>query len=124
MTNASLPETINAAEAAHFGALAAEWWDPKGSSAMLHKLNPVRLRFIRSALDAHLGGDGTSRRPLAGKNALDVGCGAGGAMGLLSARYPSAQVVGFDLSEGMLRQRDSGVRERLPRWLGGRTLCQ
>lgn len=77
MTNASLPETINAAEAAHFGALAAEWWDPKGSSAMLHKLNPVRLRFIRSALDAHLGGDGTSRRPLAGKNALDVGCGAG-----------------------------------------------
>jgi 2-polyprenyl-6-hydroxyphenyl methylase / 3-demethylubiquinone-9 3-methyltransferase len=69
--------TINAAEAAHFGALAAEWWDPKGSSAMLHKLNPVRLGFIRTAIDAHLGRDGKARYPLADKTALDVGCGAG-----------------------------------------------
>ncbi len=77
MTNASLGTTINAAEAAHFGALAADWWDPKGSSAMLHKLNPVRLGFIRAAIDAHFGADGKSRYPLAGKTALDVGCGAG-----------------------------------------------
>ena len=77
MTNASTATTINASEAAHFGALAAEWWDPKGSSAMLHKLNPVRLGFIRSASDAHFGGDGKSRFPLSGKSALDVGCGAG-----------------------------------------------
>jgi 2-polyprenyl-6-hydroxyphenyl methylase/3-demethylubiquinone-9 3-methyltransferase len=77
MTNASLPKTINAAEAAHFGALAADWWDPQGSSAMLHKLNPVRLRFIRAAIDAHLGSDAKSRHPLSGKTTLDVGCGAG-----------------------------------------------
>jgi len=77
MTNASAATTINAAEAAHFGALAADWWDPKGSSAMLHKLNPVRLGFIRTAIDAHFGGDDKSRHPLAGKTALDVGCGAG-----------------------------------------------
>jgi 2-polyprenyl-6-hydroxyphenyl methylase/3-demethylubiquinone-9 3-methyltransferase len=77
MTNASTATTINAAEAAHFGALAADWWDPKGSSAMLHKLNPVRLGFIRTAIDAHFGGDDKSRHPLAGKTALDVGCGAG-----------------------------------------------
>ena len=77
MTNASLPTTINAAEAAHFGALAADWWDPKGSSAMLHKLNPVRLRFIRAAIDAHFGSDAKSRYPLSGKTTLDVGCGAG-----------------------------------------------
>jgi 2-polyprenyl-6-hydroxyphenyl methylase/3-demethylubiquinone-9 3-methyltransferase len=77
MTNASIATTINAAEAAHFGALAADWWDPKGSSGMLHKLNPVRLGFIRTAIDAHFGGDGKSRHPLAGKTALDVGCGAG-----------------------------------------------
>jgi 2-polyprenyl-6-hydroxyphenyl methylase / 3-demethylubiquinone-9 3-methyltransferase len=77
MTNASIATTINAAEAAHFGALAADWWDPKGSSAMLHKLNPVRLRFIRTAIDAHFDGDGKSRRPITGKTALDVGCGAG-----------------------------------------------
>lgn len=77
MTNASTATTINAAEAAHFGALASEWWDPKGSSAMLHKLNPVRLAFIRNAVDAHFGSNGKSRHPLVGKTALDVGCGAG-----------------------------------------------
>ena len=43
MANASSSTTIRPDEAAHFGALAAQWWDPKGSSAMLHKLNPVRL---------------------------------------------------------------------------------
>lgn len=69
--------TINPKEAAHFGAMAAEWWDPKGSSAMLHKLNPVRLGFVRAAIDAHFGSDRSARQPLAGKSALDVGCGAG-----------------------------------------------
>jgi 2-polyprenyl-6-hydroxyphenyl methylase / 3-demethylubiquinone-9 3-methyltransferase len=69
--------TIRPSEAAHFGALAADWWDPKGSSAMLHKLNPVRLGFIRAALDRHFGSDAGGLKPLAGRSALDVGCGAG-----------------------------------------------
>jgi 2-polyprenyl-6-hydroxyphenyl methylase/3-demethylubiquinone-9 3-methyltransferase len=69
--------TIRPAEAAHFGALAAEWWDPKGSSAMLHRLNPVRLGFIRAAIDAHFGTDSLALKPLQGRRALDVGCGAG-----------------------------------------------
>lgn len=77
MTNASLATTINATEAAHFGGLASEWWDPKGSSAMLHRLNPVRLGFIRTAVDAHFGCDAKARYPLTGMSALDVGCGAG-----------------------------------------------
>lgn len=77
MGNASSSATIRAEEAAHFGRLAADWWDPKGSSAMLHRLNPVRLQFIRAAIDAHWPGDSRSVRPLAGKRALDVGCGAG-----------------------------------------------
>ena len=45
--------TIRPEEAAHFGKLAADWWDPKGSSAMLHRLGPVRLGFLREAIDAH-----------------------------------------------------------------------
>ena len=77
MANASLSTTIRPDEAAHFGALAAQWWDPKGSSAMLHRLNPVRLGYVRAAIDAHWRGDSLSVRPLAGKRALDVGCGAG-----------------------------------------------
>jgi 2-polyprenyl-6-hydroxyphenyl methylase/3-demethylubiquinone-9 3-methyltransferase len=69
--------TIDPREAAHFGKLAADWWDPKGSSAMLHRLNPARLRYIREAVDLHWDGDDASFTPLGGKTALDVGCGAG-----------------------------------------------
>jgi len=69
--------TIRPDEAEHFGRLAEDWWDPRGSSAMLHRLNPVRLAFLREAVDQHWRGDTGSVRPLAGKRALDVGCGAG-----------------------------------------------
>jgi len=74
MANAT---TIRPDEAAHFGKLAADWWDPKGASAMLHKLNPLRLAFVRDAVDVHWRGDSRTLKPLAGKRALDVGCGAG-----------------------------------------------
>jgi len=69
--------SILASEAAHFGAMAGDWWDPKGASAMLHKLNPVRLSYIRDQIDQHWQLDEMSRRPLTSKSALDVGCGAG-----------------------------------------------
>jgi 2-polyprenyl-6-hydroxyphenyl methylase / 3-demethylubiquinone-9 3-methyltransferase len=64
-------------EAAHFGQLAGDWWDPKGASAMLHRLNPVRLAYLRDRIDQHWQIDERALRPLAGKSALDVGCGAG-----------------------------------------------
>ena len=86
--------TIRPDEAAHFGALAADWWDPKGSSAMLHRLNPVRLGFIRDAIDRHWGGDIESASPLVGKSAVDVGCGAGLLCEPLSRL--GAQVTGVD----------------------------
>ena len=76
-SNTSAGQTIRPDEAAHFGKLAKDWWDPKGSSAMLHKLNPIRLQFLREAIDLHWAGDIRSAKPLAGKTALDVGCGAG-----------------------------------------------
>jgi 2-polyprenyl-6-hydroxyphenyl methylase / 3-demethylubiquinone-9 3-methyltransferase len=69
--------TIDTKEAEHFGRLAADWWNPKGSSAMLHRLNPARLGYIRAAIDAHWGGDESGFAPLTGKSAIDVGCGAG-----------------------------------------------
>ena len=75
MANAT--SSILASEAAHFGRLAADWWDPKGASAMLHRLNPPRLAYLRERIDAHWGGDPAGFAPLAGKRVLDVGCGAG-----------------------------------------------
>lgn len=76
-TPATPAATIRPEEAAHFGQLAADWWDPQGSSKMLHKLNPVRLGFIRSAIDAHWPEGAALVKPLSGKSAIDVGCGAG-----------------------------------------------
>ena len=70
-------DSVVAREAAHFGRLAADWWNPQGSSAMLHRLNPVRLAYLREAIDTHWGGSATDFAPLKGRSALDVGCGAG-----------------------------------------------
>ena len=64
-------------EVRQFAAQARDWWDPDGSEAMLHKLNPVRLKYVREQIDRHWQTDECSRRPLEGKSALDVGCGAG-----------------------------------------------
>ena len=81
VTTATIPQaadaSIVAAEAAHFGRLAQDWWNPKGSSAMLHRLNPVRLTYIRGAIDRHWDLDDRSFSPLAGKRVLDMGGGAG-----------------------------------------------
>jgi 2-polyprenyl-6-hydroxyphenyl methylase/3-demethylubiquinone-9 3-methyltransferase len=92
--------TIRPEEAAHFADLAKDWWDPRGSSAMLHRMNPVRLAFLRAAIDRHWGGDPDRVKPLAGKRALDIGCGAG----LLTeplARL-GAEVTGVDAAEASI----------------------
>jgi 2-polyprenyl-6-hydroxyphenyl methylase/3-demethylubiquinone-9 3-methyltransferase len=83
-------------EAERFGRLANDWWDPKGRSAMLHKLNPVRLKYVRDQIDQHWQADECSRTPLAGKTALDVGCG-GGLLAEPLARM-GARVTGIDAS--------------------------
>jgi len=79
MTMASdpLPPTVDPDQAAHFGRMAADWWDPNGSSAMLHRMNPVRLAYIRDRLDQHWGLDECDLKSLRGRRAADVGCGAG-----------------------------------------------
>ena len=67
--------TVDASEVAKFSALAAEWWDPAGKFAPLHKFNPVRLAFIRDTAAAHFGRGGL--KPFKGLTLLDIGCGGG-----------------------------------------------
>ena len=45
--------TIDEDEVARFGRLARQWWDARGPMAALHKLNPVRLGYIRDHAAAH-----------------------------------------------------------------------
>jgi len=69
--------TVDPEEIDRFGAQAEAWWDSKGSFRTLHRINPVRLGFIRQHLLAHFRGDPSSLRPFAGLSLLDIGCGGG-----------------------------------------------
>jgi 2-polyprenyl-6-hydroxyphenyl methylase/3-demethylubiquinone-9 3-methyltransferase len=72
-----------------FSALAHRWWDPSSEFKPLHQINPLRLGWIDALA------------PLAGKSALDVGCG-GGILAEAMARS-GARVKGVDLSDKALK---------------------
>jgi 2-polyprenyl-6-hydroxyphenyl methylase / 3-demethylubiquinone-9 3-methyltransferase len=89
--------SVDPGEVAKFSALAAEWWDPSGKFAPLHKFNPVRLEFIRREAAARFGRDTRGLRPFEGLTLLDIGCG-GGLLSEPMARLGFA-VIGADASE-------------------------
>ena len=88
---------MDARELARFARLADLWWDANGPLRALHRLNPVRLRYIRDRLCAHFGRDALSPSPLAGLRLLDIGCG-GGLLAEPMARL-GARVMGADAAE-------------------------
>ncbi|MDR2113433.1 MAG: bifunctional 2-polyprenyl-6-hydroxyphenol methylase/3-demethylubiquinol 3-O-methyltransferase UbiG, partial [Candidatus Accumulibacter sp.] len=67
-----------------FGQIAHHWWDPQSEFRPLHEIDPLRLSWI----DRHVA--------LAGKTALDIGCGGGILSESLARR--GASVTGIDLS--------------------------
>jgi 2-polyprenyl-6-hydroxyphenyl methylase/3-demethylubiquinone-9 3-methyltransferase len=89
--------SVDPAEVAKFSAIAAEWWDPTGKFAPLHKFNPVRLNFIRQEVGGHFGLKPDALRPCTGLSLLDIGCG-GGLLSEPMARLGFA-VTGADASE-------------------------
>lgn len=89
--------SIDPAEVERFSRIAAEWWDPKGKFAPLHKFNPVRLAFIRDQALYRFGRDPKARRPFEGLRLLDIGCG-GGLLSEPMTRLGFA-VTGVDASE-------------------------
>lgn len=66
--------TMLDAERRKFDALADEWWNPDGPMRPLHRMNPLRTRWIADRLACPKGGAGPDLR---GMTILDVGCGAG-----------------------------------------------
>ena len=65
-------------EVSRFEALAEEFWDPEGPMRPLHRLNPLRIAYIRdhaAKLPAASAAGGL--RPLSGLRLADIGCGPG-----------------------------------------------
>lgn len=73
----AMRNTIDQKEIQAFSKDAAHWWDQDGPFKPLHRLNPVRLRYIKEQICAHYGQDTLSLKPFMGLDILDVGCGGG-----------------------------------------------
>ncbi len=86
--------TVDPAEIAKFSKLSDEWWNPNGKMAPLHRINPLRLTFIRDAACRKFDRSAKSLGCLSGLRLLDIGCGAG----LLCEPFArlGAQVIGVD----------------------------
>ena len=89
--------TIDPEDVARFSAIAEEWWDENGKFKPLHRINPLRIGYIREHAVAHFGLDDSAASPFSGLKLLDVGCG-GGLISEPMARL-GAEVTGIDASE-------------------------
>ena len=104
--------SIDPDEVEQFARLGAQWWNPRGPMAALHKFNPVRLGYIRDHAVTHFSRDPKKLDCLSGLRILDIGCG-GGILSEPLARL-GAEVVGADPSEENIavaaaHAKDSGV---------------
>ena len=93
----SAPSTVDPAEVERFSALAAEWWNPRGKMAPLHKFNPVRIGYIRDQAAVRFARDAKRLDSMKGLRILDIGCG-GGILSEPLARL-GAEMVGVDPSD-------------------------
>ncbi|MEO1016328.1 MAG: bifunctional 2-polyprenyl-6-hydroxyphenol methylase/3-demethylubiquinol 3-O-methyltransferase UbiG [Pseudomonadota bacterium] len=93
--------SVDTGELRRFGEFAAHWWDPEGPMRPLHKMNPIRLAYIRDQICQATGREATKMRPLTGLGCLDVGCGPG----LLSEPLTrmGAAVTGIDPTPEVIR---------------------
>ncbi|KAI0350703.1 ubiquinone biosynthesis O-methyltransferase [Trametes cingulata] len=73
--------SVNPDEIAHFSRLSQQWWDERGEFGLLHKMNPVRMQFIRNKVLEIQREEDEARvneaQPLSGLDVVDVGCGGG-----------------------------------------------
>ena len=99
MSSPAQPQSpsLDPGEVEKFSRLAADWWDPHGKFAVLHRFNPVRLAYIRDHATARFARDPLGPRPLDGLRLLDIGCG-GGLLAEPMARL-GADVVAIDPSQ-------------------------
>jgi len=101
--------SIDPKEVAFYERLAKTWWDPVGPFWPLHRLNNLRVDYLREHLCRHFGRDIRAEQPLADLNVLDVGCGGG----ILSEAIAQlgTRVTGIDVVEKNLNIASSHARQ-------------
>ncbi|USW51992.1 Putative ubiquinone biosynthesis O-methyltransferase [Septoria linicola] len=98
--------SVNATEVSHFNTLASSWWDPHGSSRLLHLMNPLRHQFIRKCLASDIDSVGPQKLKF-----LDIGCG-GGIFAESAARLAiTDSVVGIDPTPECIRVAKGHARQ-------------
>ncbi len=69
--------TVDPKEIQNFSKDSSHWWDQEGPFAPLHRLNPVRLGYIKEQICSYFKRDERSFSSLTGLRLLDTGCGGG-----------------------------------------------
>ena len=89
--------TIDPQEVAYYDRLAQQWWDKSGKFWPLHRLNELRVDYLKHSICLHFGRCAHSAAPLQGLRVLDIGCGGG----ILSESMAAlgAEVKGIDVVE-------------------------
>ena len=72
-----MSSTVQKEEIEHFSKDAPRWWDESGPFAPLHRLNPVRLDYIKTQICSHFERDHKDFKALKRLSILDIGCGGG-----------------------------------------------
>ncbi len=104
--------TVDEGEIERFSRIAEEWWDPNGKFAPLHRLNPLRLGYIRDRAAGHCQRDPLSGSPLQGLSLLDIGCGGGllcEPMARLGAAVTGIDAAGRNIATARLHAEGQGL---------------
>lgn len=90
-------QTIDPQEVAYYERLSTQWWDRQEKFWPLHRLNELRVRYLKDQICLHCGRVPGNDKPLAGLDLLDIGCGGGilsESMAALGANVHGIDVVG------------------------------
>jgi 2-polyprenyl-6-hydroxyphenyl methylase/3-demethylubiquinone-9 3-methyltransferase len=104
--------TIDPREVEFYTRLADTWWDRDGPFWPLHKLNELRVGYIKEKLCQHFARSSAVERPLEGLRVLDVGCGGGilsESMAKLGASVTGIDVVDKNIQIASLHAAQQGI---------------
>ncbi|MGH1455204.1 MAG: bifunctional 2-polyprenyl-6-hydroxyphenol methylase/3-demethylubiquinol 3-O-methyltransferase UbiG [Alphaproteobacteria bacterium] len=101
--------TIDDNEINHFAKDSGKWWDENGPFKPLHRLNPVRMKYIKQQICTHFDRDVTALDALSDLNILDIGCGGGLASESLCRM--GANVTGIDADTNAINTAKSHAKQ-------------